>query len=357
MPVYPAVVLTKANGAVLQANPQTPYPPTPGPDEVLIRNVAVASNPKDWKLSKVGYYEGIEGNDVAGYVDAVGENVKEFKKGDRVAGFTKMATSNAYGAYQTHSVCPASTTFPLGPNTSFEDAATLPLAAMTAAIGLFVRLKAVEPTVDGEPNPEAAGRGVVIWGASSSVGAFTVQLAKRAGYFVIGVAGAGSKLAKDLGCDVVLDYRTPGIGDQIKKAIADSGKTFDIAYDAHSGVSGDSTSFVELAQVLQPQGGIVAVVIPVPEPDKAQLPSNIEAPWTLVGTAHHPTAAGGDADFAYRWFRQLGKWLEEGKFRPNVVRVMPGGLAGVREGLELMETGKISGEKLVYRIDETPTSF
>src|SRR3954464_8556156 len=84
MSTYPAVVLTKAKGAVFQANPQKPYPPTPGPDEVLIRNVAVASNPKDWKISKIGAFEGIEGNDVAGYVEAVGANVTEFKKGDRV---------------------------------------------------------------------------------------------------------------------------------------------------------------------------------------------------------------------------------------------------------------------------------
>ncbi|KXS13743.1 hypothetical protein M427DRAFT_33712 [Gonapodya prolifera JEL478] len=73
---YPAVVVSAADGARLQANPQKPYPPLPGPDEVLIRNVAVASNPKDWKLSVNGDFDGhIEGNDVAGYIEEIGAKV------------------------------------------------------------------------------------------------------------------------------------------------------------------------------------------------------------------------------------------------------------------------------------------
>ncbi|KAI9034528.1 chaperonin 10-like protein [Hyaloraphidium curvatum] len=352
MAAPPAVVLTQAEGAVLQPNPQTPFPPVPGKNEVLIRNVAVASNPKDWKLSKFKFYEGIEGNDVAGHIEAVGEGVTEFKKGDKVAGFTKMASGNQYGAYQTLSVCPAWTTFPLGPKTTFEDAATLPLAAMTAAIGLFVKLGMVEPTADGKPNPEAKGKGVLVWAASSSVGAFTVQLAKLAGYYVIGVAGSGAKLAKELGCDAVIDYRTPDVVGQLKAAIATSGTSVTVAYDAHAAPSGDSTSFKDLGEAMQPQGGKITTVLPLQPDAEATLPKNvISTGWTMVGTAHE---VGKEDKFAERWFRQLGKWLEEGKFKPNVVRVVPGGLAGVKEGLKLLEEGKISGEKCVYRIAETP---
>ena len=134
----------------------------PGSDEVLIKNIAVASNPKDWKGPKWFYGENeayVEGNDVAGIIVAVGQDVSEYKVGDRVAAFTKIRSRDnkvclgkwpqsvrssrktmKYGAYQQYTVAPASVTFPIPDNTTFEEAATLPLASMTAAIGLFVRL-------------------------------------------------------------------------------------------------------------------------------------------------------------------------------------------------------------------------
>lgn len=73
--------------------------PEPGDDEILVKNVAVASNPKDWKLPFwFKDWEGVEGNDIAGYVQKVGKNVQEFKPNQRVAAFTKMRTHTKYGA-------------------------------------------------------------------------------------------------------------------------------------------------------------------------------------------------------------------------------------------------------------------
>lgn len=75
---------------------------------------------------------------------------------------------------------------------------------MTAAIGLFVRLGLPEPPSDGiGASSETA---IIINGASSSVGAYAVQLAKRAGLFVIGVAGQSADYAKSLGVDVIVNY-------------------------------------------------------------------------------------------------------------------------------------------------------
>lgn len=59
--------------------------PSPGPNEVLVKNVAVASNPKDWKVPLwMPDWQAVEGNDVAGIVETVGKDVTEFKKGDKV---------------------------------------------------------------------------------------------------------------------------------------------------------------------------------------------------------------------------------------------------------------------------------
>ena len=80
-----------------------------------------------------------QGDDIAGVVHSVGTNVTNFKPGDRVAAFHEMITPN--GAFGEYGVAPENTTMHLPPDVSFEEAATIPLAAMTAALGLYQRLK------------------------------------------------------------------------------------------------------------------------------------------------------------------------------------------------------------------------
>ena len=89
LPTTQLGVLVTATSATVQTFPV----PHPGPGEVLIKNVAVASNPKDYKVpSRIPGYAFIDGNDVAGTIVEVGEGVTEYKGGEKVAAFTKMAT-------------------------------------------------------------------------------------------------------------------------------------------------------------------------------------------------------------------------------------------------------------------------
>lgn len=83
--VNKAVRVTKVNGAIVETQTKPFSASDLDANEVLIKNVAVASNPKDWKLAKWGMFEGIEGNDVAGHIEAVGADVKDLKKGDKVS--------------------------------------------------------------------------------------------------------------------------------------------------------------------------------------------------------------------------------------------------------------------------------
>ena len=89
LPIYQLAYLTSATATIRTKLPV----PTPGPNEVLIANVAVAANPKDWKVPHWSYApnEGyVEGSDVAGTIAAAGEGVTEFVVGQRVAAFPKM---------------------------------------------------------------------------------------------------------------------------------------------------------------------------------------------------------------------------------------------------------------------------
>lgn len=92
--------------------------PKPKANQVLIKVVVSGSNPKDWKLP-----ERVEphnsGDDIAGIVEEVGDEVTEFKKGDRVAAFHEMRAP--HGSFAEYAIAPAHVTFHLPKNTTFEE--------------------------------------------------------------------------------------------------------------------------------------------------------------------------------------------------------------------------------------------
>jgi len=332
--------------------------PTPGNDEVLIRNTAVASNPKDWKVPLwMPDWEGVEGNDVAGIVESVGKDVQEFKKGDKVAAFSKMRTDTKYGAYAEYTVAPAHTTWHLARSTAFEEASTLPLAMMTAAIGLFVRLQLSVPPESGDPAPPN-GKVIIINGASSSVGAFAIQLAKKAGYAVVGIAGQSAEYATSLGADRVVDYRgkdNAALGSAVREAVtALTGNSTTGPVAVYDAVSTESTVEMLAYEVLdhypsQHQGRKITTVLPAHDKGEGlHSKTGVQVERTMVGTAHSE-----DSEFAKKWYRIVGKWLDQGKFKANQVKLMPNGLDSVKEGVHLLKDNKVNAVKLVYRISDT----
>ncbi|KAL8290175.1 hypothetical protein RQP46_003114 [Phenoliferia psychrophenolica] len=320
------------------------YPiPNPASGEILIKNIVVGSNPKDWKIPMyLPNYAHIEGNDVAGHVESVGEGVETFKVGDKVAAFTKMRSGDKYGAYAEYSVSPAGTAFHLGPKTSFEDAAALPLAYMTAAIGLFRCLGLPAP----DEKPSSPPTPVLIWGASGAVGAYAVQLAKKAGLYVVGIAGSGCPLATSLGADEVIDYRGKSL-DELATAISQTrGGPIRHALDCVS----ENGTLETIASVLDKNGGGTATyVLLYSDEFLATLPKSVKTSRTMVAEAY-----GKDSEFATKWFAKLGEWVEKGEFKPQKTTVIEGGLSGVAEGLRRLKEGEVKSEKFVYRIKDTP---
>jgi NADPH:quinone reductase-like Zn-dependent oxidoreductase len=247
-----------------------------------------------------------------------------------------------HGSFAEYAVGWQHTTFKIPPKVSFEDAATLPLAYMTAAIGLHCNLglpPAWSPVR--EPTP------LVVYGGASAVGAFVIKLAQRAGIHpIIAVAGRGEKFVEGIidrsKGDAIVDYRkgdeavVQGIKDALK------GQKLEYAFDATS----EHNSWHNIVKVLDPKGKLTLIL---PGKKYDGIPETVQKSDTMVGDAH-----GARKDFAYLWFRYAARGLDEGWLKPHPVEVVPGGLAGVETGLKNLRDGKASAVKYVFRIAETP---
>ncbi|KAL1636260.1 hypothetical protein SLS56_001239 [Neofusicoccum ribis] len=314
--------------------------PEPNDDQVLIKVVVSGSNPKDWKLPEWLNQSRNEGDDIAGIVEKVGANVTEFKPGDRVAAFHEMMTP--HGSYAEYAIAWAHTTFHIPKNTSFEAAAAIPLAAMTAALGLYVRLGLPEPW-QAAPTPTP----LVIYGAASAVGAYAVQLAARSNIHpLICVAGRGAAHVETLidrgKGDTIVDYRAgAAVVEAGIAAAVPAGAELRHAFDAVS----DHGSYVSLGKVLAP-GGRLTLVLPFKEYEG--IPAHVQQSQTNVGASHKE-----EKDFAFAWFRLFAKGLGEGWFRAQPQEVVPGGLAGVQKALDDLKAGRASAVKYVFRIADT----
>jgi NADPH:quinone reductase-like Zn-dependent oxidoreductase len=176
--------------------------PIPGDNEILIKVHAASVNAYDWRHMRADPFlirlmgagllkpkHNILGADIAGKVEAAGNNVKHFQPGDEVFG------EGSYGGFAEY-VCVDENRFVLKPaNLTFEEAAAAPMAALTALQGLR------------DKGQIKAGQKVLINGASGGVGTFAVQIAKSFGAEVTGVCSTSKMdLVRSIGADHIIDY-------------------------------------------------------------------------------------------------------------------------------------------------------
>lgn len=191
--------------------------PDPKEDEVLIRVHASSVNPYDWHFLRgaptiLRLFLGLRkpksprlGADVAGIIEAIGARVTQFKLGDPVFG----AAKGSFAEY----ACAAPSQLAVKPQeVSFEQAACLPIAGITALQGLRDKGKV------------QTGQAILINGAAGGVGTFAVQVAKSFGAYVTGVCSASNvELLRSIGADEVIDYN--------REDFARSGQQYDLVFD------------------------------------------------------------------------------------------------------------------------------
>ncbi len=175
------------------------------PGQVVVRVHAIGVNPVDTYV-RAGTYPTrppvpyTPGRDAAGVIEAVGEGVKRVAAGDRV-----YVAGTLSGAYAERALCEESQVQPLAARVSFTQGAGVFVPYATAYRALFQRARAVP------------GETVLVHGASGGVGVAAVQIARAAGFTVVGTGGTerGRKLASDEGAHHVLDHHAPEYLDQL----------------------------------------------------------------------------------------------------------------------------------------------
>jgi NADPH:quinone reductase-like Zn-dependent oxidoreductase len=285
-------------------------------DHVLVKVMASSVNPVDWKIRRgdFGLVSGFNfpkalGSDVAGIVEAVGDDVETLQPGDEVFGFISPLEGGAYAEYLT---IPAENLAAKPTRLSFAEAAAVPLAGLTAMQSLLDL---------GELRP---GLSVLINGASGGVGSLAVQIAKAFEANVTGVCSASNQdLVSQLGADQVIDYTETDF------TRADFPK-YDIIFDAVG-----KRSFAECSQVLTSEGIYVSTLPSI------ELLGAITQTFFLPG----PTARLILAKPKSRDLKSLADLLDSSKVKAVIDRTYP--LTEIAQAHRYSESQRAAGKIVI----------
>ncbi|MBO9595726.1 MAG: NADP-dependent oxidoreductase [Niabella sp.] len=282
--------------------------PQPQAGEILIKVVFAAVNPYDRKVIEVyGKEVGVQvpvipGSELSGIVEATGAGVTGFVPGDAVCG--NLGTFG--GCYAEYAVVKATDIVKKPDSVSFEAAAAIPVAALTAS-------RAIQ-----DEGKLKAGEKILIHGASGAIGAMAVQLAKAAGAYVIATAsGKNEQRIRDLGADLFIDYTTQDFTTHAKE--------IDLVLDTIGGKTQED-SFT----VLKPGGRLISLVQPPSEEKAAQ--HQVLAKMIFGG----PNAAR---------LTQIMQQLANGVLSVTVEKVYV--LSDAKEALRAIKTGHRTGKLLL----------
>ena len=298
--------------------------PTPKADEVLIKVEAAANNAADWHLLRGDPFllrlayglrapkKTILGADVAGRVEAVGSQVTQFKPGDEVFGDVSGGGFGAFAEY----VCAKETMLVRKPaNLTFEQAAAVPLAAVTALQGLRNK------------GQLRAGQTVLINGASGGVGTFAVQIAKALGAEVTAICSTQKvDLVRSLGADQVIDYT--------REDFAQNGKQYDLILAANG-----SRSIFEYRRALKPGGIYVMTGGATNQMTQAILLGPL---LSMTGSQKMGNLLARPNQRDLRFIKEL---LETGKVVPVIDRRYP--LCELPEAIRYLEAGHAQGKIVI----------
>merc|ERR1712000_350331 len=315
---------------------------------------AVGLNPTDWKhidmpIADAGARIGC---DYCGIVEEVGSKVtKKFAKGDRVAGFAHGGdrTQHENGAFGHQIVVKADAQMKLPDNVSDTDAATLGVSVVAVGQGLYRTLGLPLPT-----EPAHNEDYVLIHGGSTATGIYGIQFARLSGYKVVATASPHNfDHLKELGAEKVFDYKSPTVGEDIRKY---TGNKLKLGWDC----TGSGSKII--AGALSSDGGKYAAIIPPNEDEIKSVNPNVDGPYSTLGYVvlgesfskfgKDFPAQPEEFEFVKKFTSIAQQLLVDGKLKaPRVILNKGGsGLESALKGLDELRENKVSGGKLVYTL-------
>ncbi|KAI0048821.1 dehydrogenase [Auriscalpium vulgare] len=302
-PLRQKAAVVGENGTAVLAEVNVPQV---GPGQILVKVIAAAQNPADWKTAASEQATGaVLGLDYAGVVEEIGPDVPVGLRyvGERVCGFVKgnVGPTGAFSEYLVGSAKLGIIPIPAG--WSFEDAAQIGVAAFTAIQALWEAHKDLPTPLA----PTATPVPILVYGGSSAVGFYTIQFAKLSGLRVLVTASPHNfELLREYGADEVFDYKDPQVSQKIRAA---TGGKLKHAVDTIS--------------------------------------EDFETPRPFKATPEY-------REHSEKFAKLLVETLAIGKVKPMPKQILPKGLASVQEGFDYMTSGKVSAQKITYRIADTP---
>jgi NADPH2:quinone reductase len=311
--------------------------PDPKPGEVRVRVAAAAVNPIDTYI-RAGMVNMplpkpfVPGCDLAGTVDAVGGGVTRFKPGDRVWG-SNQGLLGRQGTFAEFCCADEKWLYPTPAQVSDEDAAAAALVGITAHLGLFrcAHLK--------------AGETVFVNGGTGGVGMMVIQMAKAVGARVVTTVGSDEKaaLARQLGADAVLNYKTDDLPAKVKDAAGGAG--IGVWYETQP--PGDLDKTLEL---MAPGGRLIFMA------GRNARPTFTNGLFYVKGLSLHGFAMFNiPADEQRACADDINKWLAAGKLTVAVGRRFPLSEAAAAHQLQeentLKKAGTLTGKILVLPDD------
>lgn len=278
-------------------------------------------------------------SDVSGVVAEVGSDVTTVKPGDRVfgIGLAFLTGNRDHAGHQEYSILRANAVVPLPKKFNFTQGAALPTAVLTATMMLFDGLGLSQ---DDATN---AGKSILIWGGASSVGAMTIQFARRFGLTVYTTASERHHARlRELGASAVVEYNSPTAVDDLISAADSAGTPISFALDV---ISAPDT-LASVIQILHKSSAVTKkLAITSPPTGGGETPDGIEVKFV------NGAEIGGRREDLLTWLCRdvLPEWLESGGIVPQAQRVIDGGVGKIQDGLDVLKKG-VSAEKVVVKL-------